>query len=176
MTDAPAPSMTVAEPEAPPPPVIRACLVRLAGSAFGVDVASAREVAVFDELTIVPRGPAHLLGVANLRGTVMPIVDVRPLLGLPATPPPGRSITTLVVEEDGVGVALVVEAALGLEPFPRIIPAGRTGARDQSGFVSGLVPRGAELVPLLDAARILGALTLGAPRQPDGRAAQGGAR
>lgn len=175
MIDAPILPPTVAEPEAPSAPAIRACLVRLAGSPFGVDVASAREVALFDELTIVPRGPAHLLGVANLRGSVMPIVDIRPLLGLPA-PPPGRSITTLVIEEDGVRVAVIVEAALGLEPFARIVPAGRTDLGDRASFTPGFLPWGEQLVPLLDAPRILDALTLGTTGQPDAAALQGGSR
>jgi purine-binding chemotaxis protein CheW len=116
-------------------------------------------VAVFDELTIVPRGPAHLVGVANLRGAVMPIVDVRRLLGLPASPP-GRSITALVIEEDAVRVAVIIEAALGIEPFPRIIPPERAGAGDRNGFVRGLLPWGEDLVPLLDTPRMLDALKI----------------
>ena len=50
----------------------RACLVKLAGSRFAVEVRYAREVVVFDGLTVVPLAPPHLLGVVNLRGSVMP--------------------------------------------------------------------------------------------------------
>ena len=70
-----------AAPDAPPTP--RACLFALAGARFAVDVRSAREVVVFDDITAVPLASPHLVGVANLRGTVMPIVDVRDMLGLP---------------------------------------------------------------------------------------------
>src|SRR5712664_4176329 len=68
-------------------PALRACLFALSGARFAVDVRSAREVAVFDDLTAVPRAPRLLLGVANLRGTVVPIVDVGPLLDLPELRP-----------------------------------------------------------------------------------------
>ena len=72
----------------------RACLVKLAGSRFAVEVRYAREVVVFDEYTVVPLAPSHLLGVVNLRGSIMPLVDIRPFLGLEAVARPrerGRS-------------------------------------------------------------------------------------
>src|SRR5258705_5630126 len=77
-------------------PALRACLFALSGARFAVDVRSAREVAVFDDLTAVPRAPRLLLGVANLRGTVVPIVDVGPLLDLPELRP-ARTVRTLVL-------------------------------------------------------------------------------
>ena len=62
---------------------IRACVFVLADRVFAVEVSHAREVGVLDDYTVVPRAPAHVLGVTNLRGRVLPIVDIRPLLGLP---------------------------------------------------------------------------------------------
>src|SRR5512134_499408 len=81
-----------------PLPEQRACLFSLAGARFAVDVRNAREAVLFDERTAVPLAPRHLVGVANLRGTVMPIVDVRGLLGLPGSRP-GRSVQTLVIRD-----------------------------------------------------------------------------
>src|SRR5262245_22532170 len=119
MTQSPdlAPSPSVA---AEPAPALRACLFTVSGVRFAVDVRSAREVALFEELTPVPRAPRHLVGVANLRGTVVPIVDVGPLLGLPALRAP-RSVRTLVLRDGPLLAAMVVDAVLGLEPFDAVL-------------------------------------------------------
>jgi purine-binding chemotaxis protein CheW len=139
-------------------PAIRACLFMLAGSQFAVDVRSAREVAVFDEITVVPRAPAPLIGVANLRGTVIPIVDVRPLLGLPVQRL-GRSLRTLIVRDGAVQVALAVESVLGLEPFEEIIPLDDATGGAHREFDLGMLKWGEGVATLLDAGRIVQALT-----------------
>jgi purine-binding chemotaxis protein CheW len=133
-------------------PTLRACLCALGGSLFAVDVRSAREVAVFDGVTIVPRAAPCLVGVANLRGVIMPILDIRPLLGLPPHRP-GTVITGLIVEGALLKVAIAIDAALGLEPF------GAGIAPDPPGFVLSFLPRGDERIPLLDIPKILSALT-----------------
>jgi chemotaxis signal transduction protein len=133
-------------------PTLRACLCGLGGSFFAVDVRSAREVAVFDGFTIVPRAAPCLVGVANLRGVIMPILDIRPLLGLPAHRA-GTVVTGIVVEGAHVRAAIAIDAALGLEPF------GDGIAPDQPGYLLSFLPRGDELIPLLDVSKILSALT-----------------
>ncbi len=144
-------------------PALRACLVLLAGSVFAVDVTSAREVAVFDEITPVPRAPLSLLGVANLRGAVMPIVDIRPLLGLPAQRA-GRSLRALVLRDGAVQAAAAVDAVVGLEPFEEIVaPEPNAGSGEPSGrqgFAGGRLRWNGGLITLLDVAAILGALRL----------------
>ncbi len=108
-------------------------MVTLAGYRFAVEVRYAREVVVFDEYTIVPLAPAHLLGVANLRGSIMPVVDIRPLLGM-APAVAGHEVRALVVERDGVKVALLIDEVLGLEPLD-----GRSPADDPDGPGPGAV-------------------------------------
>jgi purine-binding chemotaxis protein CheW len=151
------PAITPAAP-AEAQPQIRACLFMLAGSAFGVDVRSAREVAIFDEITTVPRAPAPLIGVANLRGTVIPIVDVRPLLGLPVQRL-GRSLRTLIVRDGAVQAALAVEGVLGLEPFEEIIPLDEGAVGAHREFDLGLLKWGDGVATLLDAGKIVKALS-----------------
>lgn len=143
------------------PPALRACLFALGGLRLAVDVRNAREVAVFDEITLVPRSPQSLVGVANLRGTVMPVVDIRGLLDLPVQRP-GRSVRTLVLRDDPLQAAVVVDAVLGLEPFDEIRPPepGDPGpaASARQRFAVGHVKWGGESVTLLDAPKILEAL------------------
>lgn len=163
MTPTPAIPVLPAAPDAPPAP--RACLFALAGARFAVDVRSAREVVLFDEFTAVPRAPRHLVGVANLRGTVMPIVDVRDLLGLAAARL-GRSLRTLVVRDSAVQAALVVDTVLGLEPFDDVAPVDSPTAARMSGprpVMAGWIQWAGETVPLLDVPKILAALRPSTP-------------
>lgn len=151
-----------ASPAAPSaaPPERRACLFALAGSRFAVDVRSAREVVLFEEITAVPLAPRHLVGVANLRGTVMPIMDIRALLGLPE-PRPARGVRALVVRDGGVQAALVVDTVLGLEPFDDVVPAdGPTTARMRGPrpLMAGWIQWAGETLALLDVPKILAAL------------------
>jgi purine-binding chemotaxis protein CheW len=146
-------------------PALRACLFALAGSRFAVDVRSAREVAVFDDITGVPRAPRHLIGIANLRGTVMPIVDVRDVLGLPESRP-ARSVRTLVLRDGPLQAAVVVDTVLGLEPFDEVLPPDAPSAariRGPRAFVSGWLEWAGETLALLDVPRVLAALRVGTP-------------
>jgi len=153
-------SVLPALPEAPP--ALRACLFSLSGVAFAVDVRSAREVAVFDEITTVPRASRHLIGVANLRGAIVPIVEIRGSLGLPEVETPAaRGLRTLVVCDGHLVAAAVVDSVLGLEPFDTILPpdspaAARVRARRQ--LFSGWLSWAGEIVPVLDVPRLLSGL------------------
>lgn len=163
MTQTPVIPVLPAVPDAPP--ASRACLFALAGARFAVDVRSAREVVLFDDITVVPRAPRHLVGVANLRGTVMPIVDVRELLGL-AEAHSGRAVRTLVVRDGAVQAALVVDTVLGLEPFEDVVPADSPIAVGMSGprpLMAGWIQWAGETLPLLDVPKILAALRPSTP-------------
>jgi purine-binding chemotaxis protein CheW len=158
-----------------PAPLLRACLFRLANAAYAVDVRQAREVAVFDEVTRVPRAPDDLLGVANLRGTVMPLVDIRPLLGLGGERLGRGALRTLVIHDGAVQVAVAVEQVVGLEPFDEVAPCD--GGED--GLVAGRLRWQGEPVTLLDAPRLIRALRarlLPAPGEAETETQSGAAR
>ena len=53
----------------------------LAGQIFGIDIMSIREIRAWTPVTKLPRVPAHVAGVVNLRGTVLPVVDLAARLG-----------------------------------------------------------------------------------------------
>jgi chemotaxis signal transduction protein len=95
-----------------------ACTFTLGGHRFAVDVADAREVVVFDAMTPVPLAPSFVLGLANLRGTVMPVVDLAPLLGLPARQPEAQTLG-VVLGHGPWTAAAAVDSVLGLEPLER---------------------------------------------------------
>ncbi len=159
--------VTAAPPVLPDaPPARRACLFALAGARFAVDVRSAREVVLFDEITAVPRAPRHVVGVANLRGTVMPIVDARGLLGLPESRL-GRSLRTLVVRDGAIQAAVVVDTVLGLEPLEDVVATDSptaSGMRGPRPLMAGWLRWNGQTLPLLDVPKILAALVASTPR------------
>lgn len=174
--DAPLPPDALLPVDAPPAGAAlpgahrhRACVVALGGCTLAVDVSQAREVMTLDALAAVPGAPAPLLGVANLRGTVMPVADARPLLALaPKAAAPGTF--AVVLAAGGLEAAVPIDAVLGLEWFDAALPADDVPEGPLKTFAAGLVPRPDAPAILLDAARLLEALR--APWAPAGPEAQ----
>ena len=139
----------VPSPEAPP--AARACVVMLGGCPFAVDVTDAREVVVLAATTAVPGAPPAVLGVMNLRGNVLPVVEARPLLGLPVH---ARVDRALVVADGDRRAAVVIEGVLGLTALEDVqLPPG------ESDLAAGELTVGsARQATLLDARALLGAM------------------
>src|SRR5262249_31761850 len=77
------------------------CLLEVAGRTLAVEIARAREARRFDEYTVVPLAPPQVIGMANLRGAIIPILDLGLILGLPPRAS-AAAVSTLVVEAEGV--------------------------------------------------------------------------
>jgi purine-binding chemotaxis protein CheW len=90
-------------------------LCRLGRDVIAVDLRAARGFVRVEHVTPVP-GAEGFLGVMNVRGRIVPVADIRPLLGLAAGPPLGHGCHALVVQADSGDLAIVVEEILGLEP------------------------------------------------------------
>lgn len=137
-------------------PARRACLFSLGGRGVAVDVAQAREVVVLDRYTAVPGGPDELLGVTNLRGSILPVVEVRPLLGLPARPPGPGAMAIVLVDGDW-RAAVAIDRIHGLAWFDEPEPLDGAGG-PITAFATGVLAHEGERRPLLDAARLLRAV------------------
>jgi purine-binding chemotaxis protein CheW len=106
-------------------------ILRFAGARYAVDMSSVAEVVPVPVLTRVPGAPAWLSGVVNWRGRVLPIADLRPLVGAPLSPLP-TSARLVVLAEDDVELGLVADMVPGLldctssdvEPIPATIATG----------------------------------------------------
>jgi purine-binding chemotaxis protein CheW len=153
--------VTTPAPDLPQP--LRACVFALAGQRLAADIRHTREVVVLPDRTAVPRAPAFVLGVANLRGNVVPVVDLRQVLGLPPSHT-DASLRTIVLEHGGIQVAVPADEVLGLESFDRVLP------RDESTpeLALGLVHRSDGMAPLLDVPRLVDAIRVGGPDRSTG--------
>jgi purine-binding chemotaxis protein CheW len=155
---APVPASDAVSADAPvAAPRNRACVVTLGGRPFAVDVREAREVVMLDPLTAVPGAPAPLLGVANLRGSILGVAEARPLLGLPPRPVTAGS-PALVLAVGELQAAMPIDRVVGLDWFETPLPLDATDTRPGAAFAAGLVPHADDYAILLDAGRLLDAL------------------
>jgi len=132
---------------------------RLDRELFAVDIAKVREVLEFSTVTKVPRTPDFMRGVINLRGNVVPVVDMRLKLGLTQTV---RTVDTCVViaevEVDGERTILgaladSVQEVVELDGAS-IVPAPRMGTRIDASVIRGMGRRDEEFVIILDIDRV----------------------
>lgn len=144
----------------PQPPAVRACLIVLAGEVLAVDLRQAREVVVLDCYTVVPGAPSSLVGVTNLRGAILPIVDIGALLGLPPRSV-GPGTKALVVEAGSTQVAVAIDEVPGLESFQDLAAVEDAAGTPGGSLLMGLLLRGDERLRLLDVSRILDRLRTG---------------
>jgi purine-binding chemotaxis protein CheW len=129
---------------------------------FAVDVAKAREVLDFTTVTRVPQTPRFMLGVINLRSSVVPVIDLRLKFGMAATE---RTVNTCIIVMDIVvdGEVITVGALAdsvrevleigsdGIEPPPRI------GTRLKTEFLKGMAGFDDHFVMILDIDRVFSA-------------------
>lgn len=99
-------------------PRAQLCTFRIGGEDYALDIMRVREIIHPLPITPVPRAPAFVEGVVRLRGEVIPVIDVRKRLALPASPPTRKS-RFLVVNVAGRRIALVVDEVREVLRLPR---------------------------------------------------------
>lgn len=130
---------------------------QLGDEAFGVELALVQEIVHLTGITRVPNAPAHVEGVVNLRGRIVPVVDLRKKLGL-APGEPGRRSRIIIVAAEGRTVGLIVDGVREVRHLPAelVEPApelATTGLPAGAVLGVGKLPQG--LLVLLDLARVL---------------------
>ena len=130
---------------------------RVEREVFALPVRHVQEILRVTKLTRVPHSPFPVRGVTNLRGYVLPVVDLRVRLGLaPVEPGPGARI--MVVQSRGRLIGLLVDAVEDVVEIDRLAvePAPEDVMTEQSYYLLGVYhPGGEGLIILLDADRVL---------------------
>ncbi len=149
----------------------------LAEELFALDIGKVREVLDYTTVTRVPGTPEFMRGVINLRGSVVPVVDMRLKFGLPATEQ-GVNTCIIIVEVavDGETTVLgamadAVQEVLELEP-DRIEPPPRIGTRLNIEFIRGMGKRDEEFMIILDIDRVFSLDELTVARGMEGESAE----
>lgn len=127
---------------------------------FAVETLSVREIIEYGTLTPIPMMPPSILGVINLRGAVVPVVDLRLRFGDGATPLGRRTCIVIleVAQADATQViGVVVDAVNAVLEIGAadIEPAPRFGGRLRAEFMRGMGKVDGRLVILLDIGRVL---------------------
>lgn len=115
--------------------------LRLGAETYAIDVEQVLEVAELDEVCPVPGSPAAVLGVRNLRGSVIPVLDLASLLGAALDRPPRRLI---VAEREGNRTGLAVSEVSGVISLPDSLEPPATP------HLSGATMVGETLVGVID--------------------------
>jgi purine-binding chemotaxis protein CheW len=132
---------------------------KLGEEVFALDVEKVREVLDYTTITRIPRTPEFMRGVINLRGSVVPVVDLRLAFGMPPTE---KTVSTCIVvtevSMEGENVVLgaladSVEEVIDLEP-DQIQPGPRLGTCVNTDFVRGMGRRESGFVVILDIDRV----------------------
>ncbi|MGC8520828.1 MAG: chemotaxis protein CheW [Steroidobacteraceae bacterium] len=133
----------------------------LGNETYGVDILRVQEIRGWSAVTKIPHAPPHVLGVLNLRGSIVPIVDLRMRFALERAE--YTAITVIIVMSvvtsagrrdfgvvvDGVSDVVDVNSA-------EVKPAPELGARGSTDYLLGLVSIAERMVVLLDIDRLIG--------------------
>jgi len=139
---------------------------RLGAEEYGLDIGQVQEINRMMPITRVPRAPSFMKGVVNLRGQLIPIIDLRERFGM-ATVEPTKATRIVVVEVGHNRVGLIVDGVSEVMKIPveRIDPAPEMLSEAQAGYVKGVGKSGDRLIVLLEAAAVIaGSSEAGAPQ------------
>ncbi|MBP6941087.1 MAG: chemotaxis protein CheW [Syntrophorhabdaceae bacterium] len=132
---------------------------QLGNEIFAIDVSNVREILEFTTVTKVPQTPEFMRGVINLRGSVVPVLDMRLKFGMTITE---QTVNTciIVVEVSFEGDTTIIGALVDsvqevfeLEP-DQIEPAPKIGTQLKTEFIKGMGKRDEQFIIILDADKV----------------------
>ena len=137
----------------------------MAGEEYGVDILQVQEIRGWESVTPIPNAPAHIKGVINLRGTIVPIVDLRQRFGLQRVDygPLTVVIVLKVATKKGSRVmGIVVDAVSDVYSLAaeEMKAAPDLGDNVNTSYIQGLVNVAGKMVILLDINELLGSDTI----------------
>ena len=133
----------------------------LGAEMFAIGILGIKEIIEYGNLTVVPMMPAFVRGVINLRGAVVPVVDLSARFGRPDSAITRRSCVVIIEAsaEDGqpqdIGLLVDTVSAVLEIPASQIEPPPSFGARIRADFISGMAKVDGKFVIVLEVGRVL---------------------
>jgi purine-binding chemotaxis protein CheW len=129
----------------------------LADEHYGLDIAKVFEIIRHQPITAVPRSPRFVKGVINLRGRIIPVVDLRERFGMPAAEPT-KETRIVVAESATTRVGLIVDSVseVLLVPTEAVEATPEVAAGADAEYLRGIANLGDRLVLLLELAGLFG--------------------
>jgi purine-binding chemotaxis protein CheW len=141
--------------DALPEEEIRVCLFRMGDDVYALPVELLTEIIITQKIFPVPTTPSHVLGVINLRGNIVPIVDIRQALSLPRQTTSGE---IAIIKQGGITLGIVVDnvSEVIAVPVSRVLAMPADAAAKGGGrFLKSIIQRSGGAAALLDVERII---------------------
>jgi purine-binding chemotaxis protein CheW len=135
---------------------VKTCLsFRLDEEVFAIDVSKVINILEMNHITRIPKAPGYMKGVINLRGTVLPVIDLRTKFGLPekeTTVDTSIIVLSINLEGEPVLVGTLVDAVREVLELKTedIAPSPTIGAKYNSGFIEGMWRTNEKFIMILD--------------------------
>ena len=139
----------------PGAPSVQQLTFSLAGEQYGLDILGVREIRGWVPVTRIPQLPAHLLGVLNLRGAIVPIMDMRLRFGLPRDGYGEETVVVVVAAGDRFLGIVVDSVSDVIEIDPAQIKPVPDMVLVDTRYLRGLAPHDGHLVMLLDVDKLM---------------------
>jgi purine-binding chemotaxis protein CheW len=132
----------------------------LGGEVFAIGILGIKEIIEYTHLTTVPMTPEYVRGVINLRGAVVPVLDLLVRFGKPSSPVTKRTCIIIIEVEAGAGrhdIGIVVDTVNAVLDIPasEIEPTPSFGTHIRTEFICGMAKVNGRFVILLDVDRVL---------------------
>lgn len=137
-------------------PVSEWVTFRLSDEKYGINVMMVREVLKNTELAPVPGAPYYVLGIINLRGNVVTVIDTRTRFGLPLHEP-DEATRIVIVEREGLVVGMMVDSVAEVVNLreSQIEFAPNVGNDESARYIQGVSNQDDELLILIDLEKLL---------------------
>ena len=132
----------------------------LSGETFAIGILAIKEIIEYDTITVVPMMPECIRGVINLRGSVLPVIDLCARFGRKSAPVNKRTCIVIVevgTDNERQDVGVIVDAVNEVLDIPTtdIEPAPPFGAKIPTDFIEGMGKLGGKFVLILDIEHVL---------------------
>ncbi len=137
-------------------PMLQWVTFKLAGETYGINVMQVQEVLRYSEIAPVPGAPAYVLGIINLRGNVVTVIDTRHRFGLE----PGEltdNTRIVIIEADNHVVGILVDSVAEVVYLRQseIETAPNVGNEESAKFIQGVCHKNGELLILIELNKLL---------------------
>ena len=136
--------------------IVQLVTFKLKGETYGINVMKVQEVLRVSEIAPVPGAPPYVLGIINLRGNVVTVIDTRGRFGLPSTELE-ESSRIVIIESEKQVVGILVDAVAEVVDLnvSEIDSAPNVGNEESSRYIQGVASRSEGLLILVDLEKLL---------------------
>jgi purine-binding chemotaxis protein CheW len=150
------PSNTGHSSQAAEDPILQNVTFRLADETYGINVMQIQEVLRYTEIAPVPGAPSYVLGIINLRGNVVTVIDTRARFGLASADVTDNTrIVVLEIENQVIGILVDSVAEVVYLRQSEMETAPNVGNDESARFIQGVCNKNGELIILVEFEKML---------------------